>query len=364
MGDLFPKVERYLKQGDTNSVESPWNNIWNFTLCQKTLKNAGHNYYTKSGSVRPVSKCLDFSSNSKVFIQTLKRFSTCNCSEHASFEEVAWSETVFCTKCIAKAMSEGAKRGEPKMLWAFFFGWVEFLGSELTGEGPQIAWTLFFRVFSLSFRTDRKRRPTPVGESRYEFACICLNFLRIYFEKKVPFRYLFWTHLGLWETWRISNKQAETARLLLVALKSLRVAHYWLLVETFFLTLSQLRVVARLSRSHLLVPWPVPWPMLASVECCEDPGCFTCASHWQEYCYSYLSWLQRMEPNSHCDGQVCRCELVLEQILLYQLNDDKSLGGQSTKRKRIWKSSLKCQRTWILVGKTVSRMLRNPLRLN
>ena len=46
--DLFPKVERYLKLGDANSFELPWNNdTWNFALCQKTLKNAGHNYSTK-----------------------------------------------------------------------------------------------------------------------------------------------------------------------------------------------------------------------------------------------------------------------------------------------------------------------------
>ena len=46
--DLFPKVEQYLKLGDANSFELPWNNdIWNFALCEKTLKNAGHNYHTK-----------------------------------------------------------------------------------------------------------------------------------------------------------------------------------------------------------------------------------------------------------------------------------------------------------------------------
>ena len=98
----------------------PWNNdIWNFALCQKTLKNAGHNYHTKvrlckTGFVtkdgKPVGKCLGFSSNSKVFIETLKRFSTCECSEHASFEEVVWSETAFYTEFLAKAMIQGAKR--------------------------------------------------------------------------------------------------------------------------------------------------------------------------------------------------------------------------------------------------------------
>ena len=117
---LFPKVERYLKLGDANSFELPWNNdIWNFALCQKTLKNAGHNYHTKvrlckTGFVtkdgKPVGKCLGFSSNSKVFIETLKRFSTCDCSEHASFEEVVWSETAFYTEFLAKAMIQGAKR--------------------------------------------------------------------------------------------------------------------------------------------------------------------------------------------------------------------------------------------------------------
>ena len=46
--DLFPKVERYLKLGNANSFELPWNNdIWNFALCKKTLKNAGHNFSTK-----------------------------------------------------------------------------------------------------------------------------------------------------------------------------------------------------------------------------------------------------------------------------------------------------------------------------
>ena len=50
-----------------------------------------------------------FSSNSKVFIETLKRFSTCDCSEHASFEEVVWSETAFYTEFLAKAMIQGAK---------------------------------------------------------------------------------------------------------------------------------------------------------------------------------------------------------------------------------------------------------------
>ena len=118
--DLFPKVERYLRLGDANSFELPWNNdIWNFALCQKTLKNAGHNYHTKvrlckTGFVtkddKPVGKCLGFSSNSKVFIETLKRFSTCDCSEHASFEEVVWSETAFYTEFLAKAMIQGAKR--------------------------------------------------------------------------------------------------------------------------------------------------------------------------------------------------------------------------------------------------------------
>ena len=118
--DLFPKVERYLKLGDANSFELPWNNdIWNFALCQKTLKNAGFNYHTKvrlckTGFVtkdgKPVGKCLGFSSNSKVFIETLKRFSTCDCSEHASFEEVVWSETAFYTEFLAKAMIQGTKR--------------------------------------------------------------------------------------------------------------------------------------------------------------------------------------------------------------------------------------------------------------
>ena len=46
--DLFPKVERYLKLGNANSFELPWSNdIWNFALCRKTLKNSGHNCTTK-----------------------------------------------------------------------------------------------------------------------------------------------------------------------------------------------------------------------------------------------------------------------------------------------------------------------------
>ena len=37
-----------MKLGDANSFELPWNNdTWKFALCQKTLKNAGHNYSTK-----------------------------------------------------------------------------------------------------------------------------------------------------------------------------------------------------------------------------------------------------------------------------------------------------------------------------
>ena len=44
----FRRLKRYLKLGDANSFELPWNNdIWSFALCQKTLKNAGHNYNTK-----------------------------------------------------------------------------------------------------------------------------------------------------------------------------------------------------------------------------------------------------------------------------------------------------------------------------
>ena len=51
--DLFPKVERYLKLGSANSFELPWKNeIWNFALCRKTLKNAGHNYTTKVASLQ------------------------------------------------------------------------------------------------------------------------------------------------------------------------------------------------------------------------------------------------------------------------------------------------------------------------
>ena len=103
--DLFPKVERCLKLGNANSFELPWNNdIWNFALCRKTLKNAGHIYATKvrlckTGFVtkegKRVGKCLGFSSNSKVFIETLRRFATCDCENHASFEEVEYSIHVF-----------------------------------------------------------------------------------------------------------------------------------------------------------------------------------------------------------------------------------------------------------------------------
>ena len=118
--DLFPKAERYLKLGSANSFELPWNNeIWNFALCTKTLKNAGHNYTTKvrlcktgflTKEGKPVGKCLGFSSNSKVFIETLRRFATCDCENHASFEEVVWSETAFYTEFLAKAIIQGAKR--------------------------------------------------------------------------------------------------------------------------------------------------------------------------------------------------------------------------------------------------------------
>ena len=66
------------------------------------------------------------------------------------------------------------------MFWGRFLVRFEFLGSELTGEGPTPVGKLHgcfsFRVFSLGFRTDRRRYPTPVGESRHEFACICLDF--------------------------------------------------------------------------------------------------------------------------------------------------------------------------------------------
>ena len=114
-------MERYLKLGNANSFELPWNNdIWNFALCRKTLKNAGHNYTTKvrlckTGFVtkegKPVGKCLGFSSNSKVFIETLRRFATCDCESHASFEEVVRSETAFYTEFLAKeAIIQGAKR--------------------------------------------------------------------------------------------------------------------------------------------------------------------------------------------------------------------------------------------------------------
>ena len=55
-------------------------------------------------------------------------------------------------------------------------------------SGGLTACTLFFRVFSLGFRTDRRRYPTPVGESRHKFACICLDFCDLFRILRFPLK--------------------------------------------------------------------------------------------------------------------------------------------------------------------------------
>ena len=77
-------------------------------ITQLRLRLCKTGFLTKEG--KPVGKCLGFSSNSKVFIETLRRLATCDCESHASFEEVVWSETAFYTEFLAKAIIQGAKR--------------------------------------------------------------------------------------------------------------------------------------------------------------------------------------------------------------------------------------------------------------
>ena len=118
--ELFPSVRKYMKLGNETSFKLPWfNRIWNFSLCQKTLKDAKHEFVTQVRLCRtemvsklnnPVGKVLGFTSSTKVFIDTLKQFAVCTCKVHAGFNEVTWTETGFYNQRLAKAIVEGARK--------------------------------------------------------------------------------------------------------------------------------------------------------------------------------------------------------------------------------------------------------------
>lgn len=113
--EMFPWVSKYLGLGDLSSFELPWyNKIWNYDLCQRTLKEAGQKFATqvklcqtnvKGKNGLPVGKVLGFSSNSKTFVDRLnKQFSQCSSTKHACFLDVAWDETAFYSPKLAKAI--------------------------------------------------------------------------------------------------------------------------------------------------------------------------------------------------------------------------------------------------------------------
>ena len=94
----------------------------------------------------------------------------------------------------------------------------EFLGSELTGEGPtpvgklhgRFLSRIFFRISELT-EEDTPLRWAKVGMNLHVFAWIFAICEFCDFPLKGRFHAPFCTHLGLLETWRISNKQTETA---------------------------------------------------------------------------------------------------------------------------------------------------------
>ena len=117
---MFPWVLKYLRLGDLSGFQLPWNNkIWNYDLCRRTLKEAGHTCATqvklcqtdvKGKNRLPVGKVLGFSSNSKTFVTRWnKHISQCSCMKHACFLDVAWNETAFYSPKLAKAIVANAQ---------------------------------------------------------------------------------------------------------------------------------------------------------------------------------------------------------------------------------------------------------------
>ena len=106
-------------QPDCISFELPKGNaVWSRDLTVEVLAKGGINFHQdvhlcqaqfKASNGLPIGKVLRFQSSHPSFCQSLKRFGTCNCKEHAPFGSVSWVDTGFYNCTLARGIINGAK---------------------------------------------------------------------------------------------------------------------------------------------------------------------------------------------------------------------------------------------------------------
>ena len=104
---------------DCISFELPKGNaVWSRGLTVEVLSKGGMNHFQdvhlcqaqyKIASGTPIGKVLRFQCSHSAFCQSLKRFGTCTCKEHAPFSSVSWVDTGFYNKTLARGIINGAK---------------------------------------------------------------------------------------------------------------------------------------------------------------------------------------------------------------------------------------------------------------
>ena len=104
---------------DWISFELPKGNaVWGRELTVEVLAKGGMNHFQdvhlcqaqfKASNGLPVGKALRFQCSHLSFCQSLKRFRTCTCKEHAAFSSVSWVDTGFYNRTWARGIINGAK---------------------------------------------------------------------------------------------------------------------------------------------------------------------------------------------------------------------------------------------------------------
>ena len=99
---------------DCISFELPKGNaVWSRELTVEVLSKGGMNHFQdvhlcqaqyKIASGTPIGKVLRFQCSHSAFCQSLKRFGTCTCKEHAPFSSVSWVDTGFYNKTLARGI--------------------------------------------------------------------------------------------------------------------------------------------------------------------------------------------------------------------------------------------------------------------